>query len=81
MAKLIWQRSDMAMNLIISVLIVILPCMLGGRIIYWLWKQGILGRACLLCLFWLGAVEAHSIIYPQKQLKENYAWVISQVER
>jgi hypothetical protein len=69
------------MNLIISVLIVILPCVLGGWIIYWLWTQGILGRACLLCLFWLSTVEAHSIIYPQKQLKENYARVISQVER
>lgn len=69
------------MNLIISALIVILPCVVGGWIIYWLWMQGILGRACLSCFFWLGAVEAHSIIYPQKQLKENYARVISQVER
>lgn len=64
------------MNFIISVLILVVPCVAGIWIVYWLWKQGILGRACLLCLFWLGTVEAHSIIYPQKQLKENYARVI-----
>ena len=64
------------MNFIISVLILVLPCVAGGWGVYWLWKQGVLGRAGLLCLFLLGAVEAHSIIYPQKQLKENYARVI-----
>lgn len=64
------------MNFVISVLILVLPCVLGGWIIYWLWKKGISGRVCLVCLCWLGTVEAHSIIYPQKQLKENYARVI-----
>ena len=66
----------MVMNLIISALIVMLPCVLAGWIVYWLWRQGILGRACLLCLFCLGTVEAHSIMYPKKQLKENYARMI-----
>lgn len=69
------------MNLIISVLIVVLPCIAGGWVVYWLWRQGILGRASLLCLCWLGTVEAHSIIYPQKNLKENYARVIVGFER
>ncbi|MCE3253269.1 MAG: hypothetical protein K0Q67_2289 [Cellvibrio sp.] len=64
------------MNLAISMLILVLPCVLGSLIVYWLLKQGILGRACLLCLLCLGAVEAHSIIYPQQQLKENYARMI-----
>lgn len=64
------------MNLIISVLLLLVPCVIGGGIIYWLWRQGVVGRACLLCLCWLGTVEAHSIMYPQKQLKENYARVI-----
>ena len=64
------------MNFIISVLILVVPCVAGGCVVYWLWMQGILGRAFLLCLFWMGTVEAHSIIYPQKQLRENYARVI-----
>ena len=64
------------MNLIISVLLVMTPCLLGGWVVYWLWAQGIVGRICLVSLFWLGAVEAHSIMYPQKQLKENYARII-----
>ncbi len=64
------------MNFIISVLLLVLPCVVGSWIVYWLWKQGIPGRIFLLCMFWMGAVEAHSIIYPQKQLKENYARMI-----
>lgn len=64
------------MNLIICALLLILPCLFGGWIVYWLWQQGVLGRAFLLCLFCLGTVEAHSIIYPKKQLKENYARMI-----
>ncbi len=64
------------MNFVISVLLLLLPCVIGVWMIYWLWQQGILGRACLLCLFFLGATEAHSIMYPQKQLKENYARII-----
>lgn len=64
------------MNLIISVLILVVPCIVGGWFVYYLWQQGFLGRIFLLCVFCLGAVEAHSIIYPKKQLKENYARVI-----
>lgn len=64
------------MNFIISVLIIVVPCVAGAWVVYWLWQQKIVGRCCLLCLFWLGTVEAHSIIYPQKKLKENYARVI-----
>jgi len=64
------------MNLIISILILVLPSVVGGGILYGFWKQGVLGRIFLLCVFCLGAVEAHSIIYPKKQLLENYARVI-----
>ncbi len=64
------------MNLIISVLLLLVACVIGGGLVYWLWTRGVVGRVCLLCLCWLGTVEAHSILYPQKQLKENYARVI-----
>lgn len=64
------------MNFVISVLILVLPCLLGGWIVYWLWRQGILGRIFLISVFMCGAVEAHSVIYPQKNLKENYARMI-----
>lgn len=64
------------MNFVISVLILVLPCVVGVWVVYWLWTHGILGRICLIGIFMCGAVEAHSIVYPQKQLKENYARVI-----
>jgi hypothetical protein len=64
------------MSFVISVLIVLLPCVLGIWATYWLWMRGILGRIFLVGCFMCGAVEAHSIIYPQKNLKENYARVI-----
>lgn len=61
---------------IISALILAVPCVTGGVFFYWLWKQGVLGRIFLLGLFCLTAVEVHSVIFPQKQLKESYARVI-----
>lgn len=64
------------MNVVISVLILLLPCVLGVGVTYWLWMHGIVGRIFLIGVFMCGAVEAHSIIYPQKNLKENYARVI-----
>lgn len=59
-----------------SFLILLLPVVAAGLIVWWLWRSGILGRFLLVGIFMCGAVEAHSIIYPQKQLKENYARVI-----
>lgn len=59
-----------------SFLILLLPVVVAGFIVWWLWRSGILGRFLLVGIFMCGAVEAHSIIYPQKQLKENYARVI-----
>jgi hypothetical protein len=59
-----------------SLLILLLPVVFAGLISLWLWRCGILGRFLLVGIFMCGAVEAHSIIYPQKQLKENYARVI-----
>ena len=64
------------MNFVISVLILVLPCVAGAWVVHWLWMRGILGRIFLIGVFMCGAVEAHSIIYPQKNLKENYARVI-----
>jgi len=60
----------------VSLLILMLPVVLFGLMTYWLWMQGIVGRVCLIGIFMCGAVEAHAIIYPQKELKENYARVI-----
>jgi hypothetical protein len=65
------------MNFIISVIILLLPCMLGVWGAYWLWMRGILGRIFLMGVFMCGAVEAHSIIYPQKNLNEKYARLIN----
>ncbi len=62
--------------IVASLLILVLPVILFGLITYWLWMRGLLGRVCLVGVFMCGAVEAHSIIYPQKNLKENYAKVI-----
>jgi hypothetical protein len=59
-----------------SLLILVLPVALFGLMTYWLWMRGVLGRICLVGVFTCGAVEAHSIIYPQKHLKENYARVM-----
>lgn len=60
-----------------SLLILVLPVVLFGLMTYWLWKRGILGRILLMSVFMCGAVEAHSIIYPQKDLKENFAKLIN----
>lgn len=59
-----------------SLLILMLPVVLFGLMTYWWWVNGILGRVCLIGIFMCGAVEAHSIMYPKKQLKENYARMI-----
>jgi len=64
------------MNFVISVLILVLPCVAGAWGVYWLWMHGMLSRIFLIGVFMCGAVEAHSIIYPPKNLKENYARVI-----
>lgn len=62
--------------MVASLLILMLPVVLFGLITYWLWTHGIVGRVFLIGIVMCGAVAAHSIIYPQKQLKENYARVI-----
>jgi hypothetical protein len=59
-----------------SLLILVLPVVLFGLMTYGLWKRGILGRILLMSVFMCGAVEAHSIIYPQKNLKARYAQAI-----
>lgn len=59
-----------------SFVILMLPIVLLALITWRLWRRGVLGRILLIGIFIGGAVESHSIIYPQKQLKENYARVI-----
>lgn len=59
-----------------SLIILAFPLVAGAFVTWWLWKWGIFGRVLLVGVFMCGAVQAHSIIYPEKQLKENYARVI-----
>jgi hypothetical protein len=61
---------------VMSALILILPTITVFVISVYLWRGGVLGRVCLLLVFSLGAVEAHSVIYPKKLLKEKYAQLI-----
>ena len=63
-------------TMLASLVILVLPVVSLALISWWLWRCGVLGRVLLVGIFTCGAVEAHSIIYPQKQLKENYARVI-----
>lgn len=65
------------MNFVISILIFLLPFVLGIGGAYWLWMRGILGRIFLIGVFMCGAVEAHSILNPQKNLSEKYARLIN----
>lgn len=60
-----------------SLVILVLPVVSLVLMSWWLWHRGVLGRVLLVGVFTCGAMEAHSIIYPQKQLKENYARVIN----
>ena len=64
------------MNTLISMLILVLLCAVGMWVVYWLWVYKKSGLVVLLGVFMCGALEAHSIIYPQKNLKEKYARLI-----
>ena len=59
-----------------SFVILMMPAVFTALMSWWLWRCGVLGRLLLVGIFTCGVVEAHSVIYPQKQLKENYARVI-----
>ncbi len=61
------------MNIFISMLILVLLCAIGVWVIYWLWLYKRWGLVVLLGIFMCGALEAHSIMHPQKNLKEKYA--------
>jgi hypothetical protein len=63
-------------TLVMSALILILPVIAVFVVSVYFWRSGVLGRVCLLLVFSLGAVEAHSVIYPKKLLKEKYAQLI-----
>lgn len=64
------------MEVVASLLIVMLFVFLPALMIYWLWVYKKSGLVVLLGVFMCGALEAHSIIYPQQKLKEKYAKLI-----
>ncbi|AQT59982.1 hypothetical protein CBP51_02805 [Cellvibrio mixtus] len=64
-------------ELVASCLIVGLPVLLGALFTYCLWGRGWRGRVILLAVVCFMGSEVYALKYPQKQLKENYARVIS----
>lgn len=67
-------------ELIASCLIVGLPVLLGALFTYCLWNRGWAGRVMLFTVVLFMGSEVYALKYPQKQLKENYARVISGVD-
>lgn len=64
-------------ELIASCLIVGLPVLLAVLFTYCLWGRGWRARIILFAVVLLMGSEVYALKYPQKQLKENYARVIS----
>ncbi len=64
-------------NMLGSFMVLITPLVMGFWITYWLWRQGIFGRVCLLICFWLAIVSVYSYIAPSPSLQERYAQCMS----